>query len=77
MRLRVGSLALLSGLMIQRCHELRCGSQMQLGSCVAVALATPTAPIQPLAWEPPYAIGSALEKDKKTKKKMALAVPGM
>ena len=23
------------------------------------------APIRPLAWEPPYAVGAALEKDKK------------
>ena len=28
---------------------------------------TATAPIGPLAWEPPYALGAAL-KDKKTKK---------
>ena len=28
-----------------------------------------TAPIRPLAWEPPCAAGVALEKDKKTKKK--------
>ena len=28
-----------------------------------------TAPIQPLAWEPPYASGVALEKGKKTKTK--------
>ena len=28
-----------------------------------------TAPIRPLAWEPPYAMGAALEKYKKTKKK--------
>ena len=28
-----------------------------------------TGPIRPLAWEPPYATGSALEKAKKTKKK--------
>ena len=27
------------------------------------------APIQPLAWEPPYAMGAALEKTKKKKKK--------
>ena len=27
-----------------------------------------TAPIRPLAWEPPYASGAALEKDKMTKK---------
>jgi len=27
-----------------------------------------TAPIRPLAWEPPYATGAALEKTKKKKK---------
>ena len=27
-----------------------------------------TAPIRPLAWEPPYAAGAVLEKDKKTEK---------
>ena len=27
------------------------------------------APIRPLAWEPPYAMGVALEKEKKEKKK--------
>ena len=28
-----------------------------------------TAPIRPLAWEPPYAVGTALEKAKRQKKK--------
>ena len=28
-----------------------------------------TAPIRPLAWEPPNAVGAALEKGKKTKEK--------
>ena len=28
-----------------------------------------TAPIRPLAWEPPYAAGAALEKTKKEKEK--------
>ena len=28
-----------------------------------------TAPIRPLAWEPPYALGAALEKAKRQKKK--------
>ena len=37
MRLWVHSLALLSGLRILQCHKLR--SQMQLGSCIAVAVA--------------------------------------
>ena len=38
MRLRVPSLALLSGLRIQCCHELWCRLQMQLRSGVAVAV---------------------------------------
>ena len=38
MRLRLRSLASLSGLRIQHCRDLRCRSQMRLGSCVAVAL---------------------------------------
>ena len=29
-----------------------------------------TAPIRPQAWEPPYALGMALENTKKTKKKI-------
>ena len=32
-----------------------------------------TSPIQPLAWEPPCAVGAALEKAKKKKKKNSLA----
>ena len=39
MRLRVRSLALLSWLRIQCCHELQCRSQMQLRPCVAMAVA--------------------------------------
>ena len=39
MRLRVRSLALLSGLRIRRCRELWCRAQTWLGSLVAVALA--------------------------------------
>ena len=40
MRLQVRSLAWLSGLRIRRCPELWCRLQMQLGSRVAVALAS-------------------------------------
>ena len=58
MRLQVRSLALLSGL-IRHCYELWCRSQMRLGSHVAL--------IQPLAWEPPYALGAVLEKAGKKK----------
>ena len=36
---------------------------------MAVAKAVATAPIRPLAWEPPYAVGAALEKTTKKKKK--------
>ena len=38
MRLRVPSLALLSGLRIRHCHELWCTLQTRLGSGVAVAV---------------------------------------
>ena len=30
---------------------------------------TATAPIRPLGWEPPYAVGAALKRQKKKKKK--------
>ena len=62
MRLWVRSLALLSGLRIRRCHDLW-------------RRPAATAPIRPLAWEPPYAVGTALkgQKDKKKKKNPKLA----
>ena len=71
MRLRVRSLASLSGLRIQHCRELRCRSQTGLGPCIAVAVvqAGSSAPIQALAWEFSYAEGMALKKDKEKKRK--------
>ena len=54
MNLRVRSLSLLSGLRIWCCGELWCRL-------------TATAPIRPLAWEPPCAEGAALEKAKRQK----------
>ena len=36
-----------------------------------------TAPIQPLAWEPPYAAGAAQEIAKRQKKKKSLASQGL
>ena len=82
MKLRVRSLALLSGLRIRRCRELRCRLQAQLGLDPALLCLwrrpVATAPIRPLAWEPPYAEGAALEKtkNKQTKKKLkTLGVP--
>ena len=44
--------------------------QTRLGSHVAVdSRLVATAPIRPLAWESPYAVGAALEKAKRQKKK--------
>ena len=57
-----------------RCRELWCRSQTPLVSGLAVAVCRPaaTAPIRPVAWEPPYAAGAALKgqktKNKQTKK---------
>ena len=56
MRLRVWSLASLRGLWIWHCCELWC------------RLAA-TAPIRPLAWESPYAMGAALKKAKRKKER--------
>ena len=69
MRLRVRSLALLSGLRMQHCRELWCRSQMQLGCCVAVALAQAGSYSSDLtlAWEPPHAVGVVLKKHKDRK----------
>ena len=73
MRLWVQSLTSLSGLRMQRCLELWCRSQtrFRLRSGVAVTVVWPAvvAPIRPLAWEPPYAAGTALKSKKKKKKK--------
>ena len=60
MRMRIRSLAFLSGLRIQYYWELWCKLQMQLGSSIAMAVAL----IQPVAWEFPYAAGAALKKKK-------------
>ena len=75
MRLRVPSLPLLSGLMIR--VAVSCGVGCRRGSDPELLWPwhrlVATAPIQPLAWEPPYATGAALEKKgKKTKKKSHL-----
>ena len=51
MRMWVRSLALLSGLRIRRCGELWCRPEATLS-------------IRPLAWEPPYAVGAALKRQK-------------
>ena len=69
MRTWVRSLALLSGLRIQRCRELWCkcrhSSDLVLlwlwRRLAAVAL------IQPPTWELPYVVGVALKRQKKKK----------
>ena len=70
MRLRVQSLALLSGL--RSGVAVSCGIGRRLGSDTALlwlwCRPAATALIRPLAWEPPYAVGVAL-KDKKNKTK--------
>ena len=64
MRTQVQSLSSLSGLRIQCCHQLWCGSQMQLGSGIAVAVALASSCSSHLtpAWELPYAVGAALKR---------------
>ena len=71
MRLRVQSLAWLSGLRTRIAVSCSVGCRHGLNPvllwlCCRLAAA---APIWPLAWEPPYALGTALEKDKRQKNK--------
>ena len=69
MRLQVRSLASLNGLRTSIAVSSgvghRCGSDPSLLWLWCRPAAT--APIKPLAWEPPYAMGAALKKVKKTK----------
>ena len=71
MRLRVPSLALLSGLRT-RCRVSR-GVGHRRGSVPALlwlwCRPAATTPIGPLAWEPPYASGAALKSKKEKEKK--------
>ena len=65
---------MLSGLRIWHCHELWCRLQVQLRSGVAAQICgcgvgrRLQLQLDPLAWEPPYASGVALEKAKSKKK---------
>ena len=69
--LQVRCLALLSGLRMWCCCELWCRSQTRLGSAIAVLWCRPAAValIPSIAWEPPCASETALEKTKSQKKK--------
>ena len=71
MRFWVRSLALLSGLRIWRCHELWIGFRRGSDLTLLWLWRRPaaTAPIGPLAWEPPYAEEVALEMAKRQKDK--------
>ena len=66
MRLRVRSLASLSGLRIR--IAVRCGVGHRWGSDLALLWLwyrlMAAASIGPLAWEPPYAAGAALKRQK-------------
>ena len=72
MRFRVQSLALLSELRIQHCHELWCSVGRRHGSYLVLlwlwCRLAAVAPVRPLVWEPPYDTCAALRR-KKTKKK--------
>ena len=65
----VRSLGPLSGLRTQRCCELQWRSQVWLESQGAVAVASPSALIRPLAQDFLYAIGMALKTNKKANEK--------
>ena len=67
MRMWVQSLALLSGLRIRRCHKLQRRSQMQLGPALLWLWCRPAAAVlmQPPAWDPPHATGTALKRKEK------------
>ena len=69
MKMQVQSLISLSGLRIGCYSELLCRPHIRLRSSVAVAMAAIgwglISPIQPLAWELPYAQGAAVKKKKK------------
>ena len=65
MRTQVRSLALLSGLRIWHCVDRKLGLDLALLWLWRSPAAT--APVGPLAWEPPYAARAALKKKKKKK----------
>ena len=82
MRLQVPSLALLSGVAVV---AVSCGVSHRHGSDPPLLWlwrqTMVIAPMRPLAWEPPYATGPALEKDKKQKQtpksSIHIDIPGL
>ena len=67
MRLRVPPLALLSGLRIWHCCGVSCKRGLDLALLWRWHRPTAILSIRPLAWESPYATGSALKRPKKKK----------
>ena len=76
MRTQVPYLPLLSWIRIWRCHDLWCRRGSDLAWLWLWLWPAAVAPIWPLAWEPPYAEGVALERPKKRKKWVCLKVMG-
>ena len=76
MRMQVQSLALLSGLKIQHCHELWCRMQMCLGSGVAVAAvyASSSSSDSTPSLGTPICCRYGPKKEKKKKKKKILKI---
>ena len=75
MRMQVRSLALLSGLKISIAVSCGIGGRRSLDPAWLWHRPAATAPIGPLTWEPPCAVGVALKKDKKEKKNYSLDFP--
>ena len=69
MKLRVRSLPLLSGLRIWRCCIVGCRHSSDPALLWPWCRPAASAPIIPLAWEPPYAVGAAQEMAKRQKNK--------
>ena len=66
LRIRVQSLASLSGLRIWCCQKQWCRPQMRWGPALWLRCrSTAAALIPPLAWELPYAAGAVLKREKK------------
>ena len=72
------SLALLSRLRIWHCYELGVGRRYTSDPVWLWLWLRPvaTAPIRLLAWDPPYALGMALKRQKTKKKKITHALLG-
>ena len=50
---------------------MSCGVGCRRGSDLVLLWLAAVAPIRPLAWEPPYATGTALKRKKRKKKKVS------